>query len=103
MALHKQWLDGKVAVLPLELVRSAPGIHLQNCQHWTPNKGKPAGRSITDFSENSDISPHSRNGSTPSEKAAVSERYVSFYGALSHPTLPIIIALILAAGGQVGN
>lgn len=102
MLQHKQWLEGKVVVVPLAAAQRVQGVHLQNCQHWTTNKGKPAGRAITDFSACSPESPSSLNGSLPGEKAVVAARYTAFYGQLHHPTLTSIMHLIIAACDKWG-
>ena len=72
--------------LPKELaIRTITNLHLCTA-HWTPKKGKKSGRPIGDLTFVDGVALNS------DETTASSELY---YGAIVHPTIEVIIKMIL--------
>ena len=94
--LAKQIELGSALLLPLQLARTIPHIHLQNSQHWTTKKDKPAGRIIADLSNTRDpltICP--LNGFTQLERANLTERCVEQFGPIKLPTIQELMLMVL--------
>lgn len=101
--LHKQMLDGSVVVLPIAEAQAIPGIHLQNAQHWTTKKGKPQGRTIADLSNTPDPLLHRPlNGHSAIDKKTVTDACIAAYGPITHPTLTVLVLMILSSADRFG-
>jgi hypothetical protein len=99
-AIHRMYAaqleNGTVMVLPQTLVDTIPGIHY-SCQHWTPNKGKPQGRAIGDVASLVNDTDMPLNGTTAADKHDLRLHIMETWDPIVHPTLTVLLRMILAA------
>jgi hypothetical protein len=86
------WLEGKLLLLPTELVRTVPGVHFSPMS-WAPKADKKEGRPIGDLS-----SPQGKAVNAPAAVELVREAW----GPIVLPTIQDIAAMILDAADEFG-
>jgi hypothetical protein len=96
-----QVVNGTVLLLPLEEAMKIRGIHF-SCQHWAPNKGKPQGRIICDVANPADPDEIPINGAGREGKDKVREAVELKWGSIDHPTLVMIMRMILVMADKHG-
>lgn len=99
--IFDQYTTGTVALLPLEVALSIPGIHFSP-QHWTEKKGKAQGRIICDVANADDPSTSPLNGSPGPDRDALRATIEDSWGPIRHPTLAALMQMILRAADQHG-
>jgi hypothetical protein len=86
------WREGKLLLLPTELVRTVPGVHFSPMS-WAPKADKKEGRPIGDLS-----SPQGKAVNAPAAVELVREAW----GPIVLPTIQDIVAMILEAADEFG-
>jgi hypothetical protein len=86
------WHDGKLLLLPTEMVKTIPGIHFSPIS-WAPKADKKEGRPIGDLS-------YPRGRAVNSDAAADLVRQA--WGAITLPSIQDIIRMVLEAADQFG-
>jgi hypothetical protein len=94
--LAAQLTQGTIMILPTHLLRTISGINF-SCQHWTTNKGKPQGRNLCDVASPVNDIDIPLNGATPTTKQLLRDQITDQWDPIVHPTLTVLMRLILTA------
>jgi hypothetical protein len=94
--LAAQLIQGTIMILPTPLLRTIAGIHF-SCQHWTTNKGKPQCRNLCDVASPVNDTDIPLNGATPTDKQLLRDQITKQWDPIVHPTLAVLMRLILTA------
>ena len=98
--LYKQYTDGTMIMLMLQLAQQIPGIHFSP-QHHADSKGKPEGRVIGDLTGQHDEQYTPLNGSAH-DKDDLRETIRQQWGDIKHPTIDELVKMALTSANIYG-
>ena len=98
--LYKLYQDGTMVFLTATEAKRVPGIHLSP-QHHADTKGKPEGRIIGDLSGQHSDTFTPLNGSA-ADKDQLREAIELQWGAIKHPTVDLLVKMVLTAADKYG-